>query len=138
MKVISHRGNLSGPSNLENNPNHILNCLSKNIECEIDVWNIDDKFYLGHDSPQYFIDSGFLELEGLWCHCKNLKALNNLIKKNINCFWHQNDDFTLTSKGFIWTFPHKEVGENSVIVDTSLNWKDKNYNCYGICTDYLL
>lgn len=138
MKIISHRGNLNGPSNLENNPSHILNCLSKNIECEIDVWNIDGKFYLGHDSPQYHVDLDFLKLDGLWCHCKNLEALEQLVKLNIHCFWHQNDDFTLTSKGFIWTFPNKEVVGHSVIVDNSSNWRNKNYNCYGICTDYLL
>ena len=27
------------------------------------------------------------------------------IDKTFNYFWHQNDKFTLTSKGYIWTFP---------------------------------
>lgn len=138
MKIISHRGNLNGPSFLENHPSHIQECLSKGIECEIDVWKEKDQFYLGHDTPKYFIEESFLKENGLWIHCKNLNALNYLIKKNVNCFWHQNDDFTLTSNGFIWTYPNKDVRKNSIIVDNDLNWREKNYNCYAVCTDYLL
>jgi hypothetical protein len=138
MKIISHRGNLNGPSPLENKPYHIRYCLSNNIECEIDVWSINDKFYLGHDYAMYPIDVDFLKLNGLWCHCKNLEALEKLLELNIHCFWHQNDDFTLTSKGFIWTYPNKNIRKNSIIVDNDLNWREKNYNCYAVCTDYLL
>ena len=138
MKVISHRGNLNGKSELENNPIHINECLLKEIECEIDVWKIEDEFYLGHDKPMYKIEESFLAKEGLWLHCKNLDALDALMKKNVNCFWHQNDDFTLTSKGFIWTFPNKQVKKNSVIVDNDPKWVNKKYDCYAICTDYYL
>lgn len=137
MKIISHRGNLDGPSILENEPDHIRFCLSKNIDCEIDVWSIEGQFYLGHDSPQYLVDLDFLKLDGLWCHCKNLEALEQLLKLNIHCFWHQNDDFTLTSKGFIWTFPNKKTTESSIIVDNDANWREKNYQCYGVCSDYI-
>lgn len=138
MKIISHRGNLNGPSLSENNPDHIRDCLLNKIECEIDVWSINDRFYLGHDYAKYPVDVDFLKLDGLWCHCKNLDALKKLLELNVHCFWHQNDDFTLTSRSFIWTFPNKPVEKKSIIVDNDLNWKDKNYNCYGVCTDYLL
>jgi hypothetical protein len=61
-----------------------------------------------------------------------------MLKNNIkNYFWHQEDDFTLTSSGYIWTFPNKQVTNESIIVDFSQNWKDKNYSCYGVCVDYL-
>jgi hypothetical protein len=31
-------------------------------------------------------------------------------------FWHQNDDFTLTSKNYIWTYPGQPYTASSVIV----------------------
>jgi hypothetical protein len=139
MLIISHRGNVSGINEgLENNPEHIKTLLQDKIEVEIDVWIVDKLLLLGHDKPQYIINEEFLQQNGLWCHAKNLDALHYMIKHNIkNYFWHQEDDFTLTSSGYIWTFPNKEVTNESIIVDFSQNWKDKNYSCYGVCVDYL-
>jgi hypothetical protein len=138
MIIISHRGNTKGSDiSIENNPNHIKNLIYSNIYTEVDVWFIDEKFYLGHDAPQYEIDLNFLKNKLLWCHAKNLDALQKLLNENINCFWHQNDDFTITSNNFIWTFPNKKVNKLSIIVDLDSDWKDKNYNCYGVCVDYL-
>lgn len=136
MKIISHRGNTDGPNkDTENNPDIILNLLKNNIDCEIDVWYQDDSFYLGHDMPQYKIDSDFLVNEKLWCHAKNIDALYQMNKnKNIHSFWHQTDDYTLTSRNFIWTYPGKPVTPQSVIVTGIF----PDNICYGICTDYPL
>jgi hypothetical protein len=138
MKIISHRGNLIGPCDLENHPTRIQELLNEKIECEIDVWSMNQKFYLGHDFAKYEVDFTFLQQSGLWCHAKNLDALNIMLDKKINCFWHQTDDFTLTSSGFIWTFPNKNITSKSIIVDTSPEWRNKNYDCYGVCADYIL
>jgi hypothetical protein len=35
------------------------------------------------------------------------------------------------------TYPNKTTCNSSIIVDTSKDWKNKNYNCYGVCVDYL-
>jgi hypothetical protein len=138
MLLISHKGNIKGPNKkLENYPSHILNVLTK-WNAEIDVWANINGLFLGHDYPQYKIDLEFLKKDGLWCHAKNLTALEIMIANKINCFWHQTDDFTLTSSGFIWTFPNKNITPMSIIVDINKNWIDKNYNCYGICTDYIV
>jgi hypothetical protein len=138
MKLISHRGNLYGPNpNEENNPQYIIDTLELGYDVEIDVWYIDNKFYLGHDYAKYEIDIKFLLNEKLWCHSKNLDALNEMLNNGIRCFWHQNDDFTLTSDGFIWTYPNKETTIKSIIVcldDTLPNNLNKN-NIYGICGD---
>ena len=139
MKIISHRGNTNGPDvYIENNPLHISKLLDKNIDVEIDVW-VDDSnlICLGHDNPQYIVNHDFITRNGLWCHAKNLKAFQYLLKNGCNCFWHQEDDFTLTSSGLIWTYPDKQTCEQSIIVDVTPNWKDKNYNCFGVCVDYL-
>tara|TARA_R110000782_G_scaffold178512_1_gene269377 strand:+ start:2020 stop:2436 length:417 start_codon:yes stop_codon:yes gene_type:complete len=137
MKIISHRGNLTGESNLENNPKQISKVLSLGFDCEIDLWIKENKYFLGHDTPTFEIDKSFLEQPGLWIHCKNLESLEKISPK-LNYFWHQTDDFVLTSKGYIWTFPNKPVNKKSVIVDKGNNWKSKDYDCFAVCVDYVL
>ena len=137
MIVISHRGNIEGPNPLlENHPNQILKCLDKDFEVEIDVWFLDG-WFLGHDEPQHKVDIAFLQKSKLWCHAKNIEALYNLRKNNINCFWHQKDDVTLTSTGFIWTYPGKKLTKNSICVMPELLDQDIK-ECHGVCTDYPL
>ena len=139
MLVISHRGNTDGANkSLENNPPHIQTLLDSNIQVEVDVWVKDHLIILGHDEPQYAINLEFLQQNGLWCHAKNLDALHYMLEQNIkNCFWHQEDNYTLTSSGYIWTYPGHLTTEKSIIVDTSKNWKNKHYSCKGVCVDYL-
>jgi len=137
MKIISHRGNISGPNpSKENNPEQISKVLKLGFDCEIDVWFVDGYFYLGHDNPHYKIEYSFLNQPGLWIHCKNLEALG-YVPINSNYFWHEEDDYTLTSKRYIWTYPNKKVDTNCIIVDNNQDWIKKNYNCFGVCTDYI-
>lgn len=139
MLTISHRGNIYGINkSLENNPVHIKDLLKSNIQVEIDVWLKDGVILLGHDEPQYVVSYEFLKQNGLWCHAKNIDGLYYMLEQNIrNCFWHQEDDFALTSSGFIWTYPDKLITNKSIIVDLNENWKVKNYNCLGVCVDFL-
>jgi len=136
MIKIAHRGNINGKSWMENNPKHILKAINNGFDVEIDIRYIDKKWYLGHDNPTYIVNSLFLDSisKNAWFHCKNLEALNELDPLIYNFFWHQNDDFTLTSNGYIWTYPEKNVMHKSIIVD--LNMKKQYKNIAGICTDY--
>ncbi len=110
MILISHRGNLNGKTDDENKPKYIEEALSQGFDVEVDVWYIDNQFWLGHDKPQYKVSEGFLEHHSLWCHAKNIQALYVMDKNyHIHCFWHQEDDVTLTSRGFFWTYPGKEL-----------------------------
>ena len=61
MILISHRGNLNGKTDDENKPKYIEQALNQGFDVEIDVWYIDNQFWLGHDKPQYKISEGFLE-----------------------------------------------------------------------------
>ena len=141
MLIISHRANINGPSpETENKPEQILICLKEGLDVEIDVWFINNKLYLGHDEPTYEIEENFLENEHLWCHAKNFDALNFMVKnEKIHFFWHQTDEYTITSKGYIWTFPTFYLDEKSICV---LPEKDPNFRMppklHGICTDYPL
>jgi hypothetical protein len=136
MKIIAHRGNIDGKSWMENNPKHILRAINNGFDVEVDIRYIDKKWYLGHDNPTYVVNFLFLESinKNAWFHCKNLEALSELDPLTYKFFWHQNDDFTLTSNGYIWTYPEKNVTPRSIIVD--LNLDHKYNNIYGICTDY--
>ena len=138
MLYISHRGNLDGINkDQENKPSYILNALDKNFDVEVDVWFIDDHFYLGHDKPLDIVKIDFIKMNRLWLHAKNVEAFYELLKIDVNCFWHQNDDVTLTSNGYIWTYPGKKLTKNSICVLPEIN-KIKLFNCAGICSDYIL
>lgn len=141
MLFISHRGNISKiEKNEENNPDKILYCIASGYNVEVDVWYINNFFYLGHDEPQYLINEEFLLNKNLWCHAKNLKALENMLKLKNRCFWHENDKYTLTSDGYIWTFPGNELINKSIAVmpETSNYLKEELLNCYGICSDNII
>ena len=134
MIIISHRGNINGRSKQENNPSLIMETLSK-FEVEIDVWLIKDELYLGHDKPQYLIKEDFLLQDKLWCHAKNIEALTYMIKNKIHCFWHQIDQYTITSKGFIWVYPNEIILDKGILVVEGKIDSIKE-TVEGICTDY--
>ena len=144
MKIISHRGNLEGSDLLkENNPDQIKKVLNLGFDVEIDMWLVDNKeFLLGHDKPIYSIYNEFLKIDRIWCHCKNLEVLRCLLFFNYGCnyFWHQEDDFTLTNKNYVWTYPGKELTDRSILVlpeQNNINYQNiKDKNIYGVCTDY--
>ena len=138
MKVIAHRGNLKGPNpERENSPEYLLEAIEAGYDCEVDVWyDNNNQLYLGHDHPHYKIDHAFLSNEHFWCHAKNLEALEYMLVNNIHCFWHEHDARTLTSKGFIWTYPKQETTFKSIIcMITPEDIAPKD--CYGICTDWV-
>ena len=60
-----------------------------------------------------------------------------------NFFYHNNDDYTLTSKGIIWSYPNKPYNKKCVVVlpewNTSIFDLSQllNSDCYGICTDFV-
>lgn len=79
MRIISHRGNLEGPSpQSENKIETIEKCLNLGFDVEVDLWFMSGKFYLGHDYPENEIDYTFFKNEKIWFHLKNLDALENI------------------------------------------------------------
>ena len=94
-----------------------------------------------HDKPDYKIELHFLFVNSskLWIHCKNTQALDYLIQfKELNIFWHEEDHYTITSKGVLWAHPKSEMTCNTIIVMPE--HKNNQYDftkCLGICTDYI-
>lgn len=140
MIYIAHRGNLNGPNKeKENHPDYIDEAISKKFDVEIDLWLVDGSYFLGHDAPQYRINTEWLlrRTDSLWVHCKNIDAITTLDPNYFNFFWHENDTVVLTSKGNLWAFPGKQPIKNSIAVMPE--WKnDVLDSCLGICTDYVL
>lgn len=147
MKIIAHRANIDGEcKETENLPEQIIKCIELGYDVEIDIrYNpTTNSLWLGHDEPQYRIDWWWLagKYESLWIHCKNIEALHEFSTQTngYNYFWHQDDNYTLTSKNQIWAYPGMPYTSNTVIVMpewNKMNWDTLRVaNCYGICTDY--
>jgi hypothetical protein len=147
MRLISHRGNINGPNtSYENTFLHISKAINCGYECEIDVWKIYNELYLGHDWPKELIDEKeLLSLKDkLWIHCKNIAALQYFNLNSFydyNYFWHQEDNYTLTSKKWIWAYPGKHIIRNYeskiVCVMPEIN-NEHNFSGFSaICSDYI-
>jgi hypothetical protein len=137
MILISHRGNVNGKIvEAENKPEYIIDALLMGYNVEIDVWFTDNKFWLGHDKPQYEIDYNFLVNEKLWCHAKNVDAILEMKKYAVHYFWHEEDTIALTSKNYIWAYPGKQPIKRSIAVMPEIYSEDIS-NCIGICSDYI-
>jgi len=157
-----------GYSYYENSIDKIKFILEKtqyDIEIDIRITPVNGELsmWTGHDYPvDKLTEEIFTYLsdyhERLWIHAKDLATLSALIfvekeyKKSIrnnsfkesdyaNYFYHNTDDYTLTSNHYIWTYFNKEVGDRSVIVvadeDITRPYLSSllKRNCYAICTD---
>lgn len=137
MKFIAHRGNLYGPQpNYENKPETIEKAISLGFDCEIDIWFLEGAYWLGHDYPETRTTYEFVfeKRKNIWVHCKNLDALLKLTSV-CNCFYHDKDVYTITSRGDIWgnigspMNPHviQVMPEKACVF---------SFECAGICSDF--
>lgn len=144
MILISHRGNINGSdTTLENTVTYINKALELGYHVEIDVRGMNGKLFLGHDELQEETSGNFLSNDKFWVHAKNTEAVkllidwNNISSNKIHWFWHQNDDLTLTSLNYIWTYPGKQIIEGSIAVMPELfpDWNIEKAG--GICSDHI-
>lgn len=141
MRIIAHRGNLHGPNpELENRDDYVMKAIDAGFEVEIDVWYVDDRFWLGHDEPRYEVGHEFIRHRCLWCHAKTVETFDALLEyryRAVTCFFHQNDDVTLTSNGFLWTYPGKPLTKLSICVLPGEDLSPlTSVEVAGVCTDY--
>lgn len=137
MILIAHRGNVDGPQpDRENTIDYIQEALKEGYHCEIDLCKWDgDKFWLGHDKPIEPVDAHWLKNNKLWCHAKDYNTLEALVSQNIHCFFHDTDAYTLTSQGYIWAYPGKTGGKNSIAVHPEMLSIDEVNKFSGVCGD---
>jgi len=149
VKYIAHRGNLCGPSpTTENSPFAIDQALAQGFDVEVDIWLVNEAFRLGHDYGDYVVSWYWLATRAsrLWLHCKNLTALHCFASKSttFNYFWHEHDQYALTSKDFIWTCLSDTITSRTVLVMPDQSAAQNTIRdllstcCYGVCSDFLL
>lgn len=143
MIKIAHRGNVVGPRESdENEPLYLISAISRGFDVEVDIRMNSDGIFLGHDKPQYKIDETYIEdiKQHAWFHCKNIEALGYFVNHmpDARFFWHENDQYTLTSNGYIWTYPGKVLTNKSIAVVLDKTDLSIFKDVYGVCSDYLV
>jgi len=147
MMLISHRGNINGRlPQRENEPSYIDEAIAAGYSVEIDMRvcqkvSAEPDIWLGHDNMQYQVTLEWLQERQnyLWIHCKNREALEFCLGKKLHCFWHDTDDYTMTSNGYVWAYPGKlRAGMFTILVMPELHWSAeeiKTQKCFGVCSD---
>ena len=136
FKIIAHRGLLHGPDEkIENVPSQIQKAINMDLDVEVDVWVINNDYFLGHDAPQHKVDELFFN-DRMWIHCKNFESIVKFKNSKLNWFWHEKDKMTLTSNGDIWCYPSIFI-KNAFVVELG-SPRSIPQHIAGICTDYPL
>ena len=78
-KLISHRGNITGKTKHENDPQYIVNALDQGYDVEVDVSYRDTNFWLGHDNNKHRVNLDFLSDKRIWCHLKDKESLKQIV-----------------------------------------------------------
>jgi hypothetical protein len=147
MMLIAHRGNTKGPEpDLENQPTYVIAALDAGFQAETDVWEFENSFWLGHDRPVFKVHRRWVTRAGLWCHAKSPVALHMLMELGAHCFAHEQDVCSLTSRGYIWTFPEKPLVGRSIAVVPEVSPRAQSmvescckqrFSFAGICSDFI-
>lgn len=142
MKLIAHRGNWKGRiQELENSLFLLDSAICAGFDVEVDVWKVDNGLFLGHDGPEISVSAGIIQLLApyAWFHAKNYCALEFLLKEGHHVFTHDGDDYTITSKGFVWAYPGKPIGPLGVAcMPEAASGFVVPAEAYGVCSDNLL
>jgi len=152
LKLIAHRGNTEGrkPEH-ENSPDYIDQAIHLGYDVEVDVWALDGVFglWLGHDEPKCFKPFNFFEdrIQHLWVHCKCPRSLYLMREylPSMRYFFHQTDDYTITSWQDIWCYPGKHAYGSHAIVLLPEQWMPleefpkycERTNAAGVCSDFV-
>jgi hypothetical protein len=147
MILISHRGNISGKNKKrENTIEYIQEAIDNKFLVEIDIISSNNKYFFGHckKSIKENLDINFLlkNSKNLLIHCKDLESILLLQNFNLNYFYHNNDNYAISSKK--WIISHSKNFANQLIENTIFMLPEK-FNkdinifrkCFGICSDVI-
>ena len=112
MKIIAHRADINNRSSRrESTKSSVKDCVDLGFNVEIDKRLFYGNLYLGHNRTEEIIKKQEPRKikNKVWILRKNLKAFFSQIQGDFNYFWHEEDSYTLTSKGYIWAYPGKEL-----------------------------
>ncbi|MFM2010735.1 MAG: Synechococcus phage [Bacteroidota bacterium] len=138
MYIISNRGNLNGRiSEFENQPQYVDEAIvNHGLFVKIDVWVVDNKFYLGNEEPTYLIDPHWLIYReaDLLIQARNVDAVKFLNSLNLNWFWHETDELTISSGGTVLLFNDNLFIKDCITFVESENKKIVSES--GVCADH--
>ena len=138
MRLIAHRANLNGASPAtENSPAAIQQALAAGFQVEVDLWADGHKLLLGHDKGVYPTTLTFLSNSDILVHCKNPEALSAVRDSTLNYFWHQDDAYTVSSRGDILINPKAAPISAGILLmpELSMFHVELIRMCAGICSD---
>ena len=135
---IAHRGNMHGPEpDYENTSDYLRDAYSRGfgVECDLQIYN--DVLYYGHDEPQETVDYEFLTKPYVFCHAKTIETMQLLVTSGFHCFWHESDQLTLTSRGFMWCHPGIYPDHKKAIWLDLMGYEMPalSENIFGVCGD---
>lgn len=141
MKIFAHRGNLDGVSPRENEPALIREALAEGFDTEIDLWEVDDRFFLGHDAATYSIDLREFDHPNVIFHLKTpfVPRLTHA-----DAFAIDHDRYSLTLRGRLWTNHGQPMSRFAIMCAPELvghaepleDFVRRSRGAAGICTDY--
>ncbi len=138
VKLISSRGNIDGPNpKMENNLDYIDNAIDLGYDVSVDIWSYTGKMYLGHscDNSKIPVSCLINRSAKLWVRCRNHEAFQILSRyQSLNIFWHQTDDFALTTKGYTWCYPGIGPLDRSVAFMPEFDAPNLD-KFYAVCSD---
>lgn len=118
----------------------LATALELGLNVEADVRLFKNELWLGHNQPDYLVPKYFKQYgDRIWWHAKDIPTICYLLEKGVNCFFHNTDECTITSRGILWIYPEKTLVNNCVAVikgETSYT-KEQLLQCHGICSDSL-
>lgn len=135
---IAHRGNIHGPEpERENTKDYMMEALNCGfgVECDVQIYN--GALYFGHDEPQETADYDFLRNRYVFCHAKTVETMIVLLNSGTHCFWHEKDQLTLTSQGFMWCYPGVHpVNQRAIWLDLEgAVTPPATEDIFGVCGD---
>jgi hypothetical protein len=147
MLYISYRGIIDGNNYQDaNTPNQLGKALGSGFSCMIDVWKVDDKFYLGNDQPITEVTAKYLQGNRWYINARNTAMQTWLPTQNIklypNYFWFTTPTppppSVTASNGKLITPGTTPINNTSIVFlpeidDTSL-FSTVKLKCYGVIT----
>lgn len=137
MILISHRGNINGANpDSENCPDYVFEAIRLGYDVEVDVWKVGDKWFLGHDAPEYEVDINSLPIDKIWFHAKDMESFISLFYSGAHVFYQTTEVVVVTNKGHLW-YHTGHVSMYGICVLPEKNGFLVFDTSSGICSDYI-
>ena len=146
-QFLCHRGNYETkfvPD--ENRPDIVDRRIRDGYGVELDLWFRDERYWLGHDEPQYQISFEWLlyNLSKKYIHCKDGPTFEHMLLRcgregySPNLFYHTNEDYALTTRGDVICHPGKALLEGSINMMPEMGSakpKEEREKAFAVCSD---